>query len=80
MSIKILEHVSLKEYTTFKTGGIARFFCEVHTIDELKQALSNHKKFFILGGGSNILMGDYDGLVIKMNINNAGKNWDEYVD
>jgi UDP-N-acetylmuramate dehydrogenase len=79
MSIKILEDVSLKEYTTFKTGGIARFFCEVHTIDELKQALSSHKKFFILGGGSNILIGDYDGLVIKMNINNAGKNWDDFV-
>jgi len=79
MSIKILEHVSLKEYTTFKTGGIARFFCEVHTINELKQALSNHKKFFILGGGSNILIEDYDGLVIKMNINNAGRNWDDFV-
>lgn len=79
MSIKILEYVSLKEYTTFKTGGIARFFCEVHTIDELKQVLSNHKKFFILGGGSNILMGDYDGLVIKMNIDNAGRNWDDFV-
>lgn len=79
MSIYIQENVSLKEYTTFKTGGTARFFCEVNSIDELKQALTLHKKFFILGGGSNILMGDYDGLIIKMNIDNAGRNWDDFV-
>lgn len=79
MSIYIQENVSLKEYTTFKTGGVARFFCEVNSIDELKQALIIHKKFFILGGGSNILMGNYDGLVIKMNIDNAGRNWDDFV-
>lgn len=79
MSIKIEENFSLKELVTFKTGGIARFFCEVQTVDELKEALSLHKKFFILGGGSNILMGDYDGLVIKINIDNAGQNWDDFV-
>ncbi len=79
MSIKVLENVSLKEYTTFQTGGTARFFCVVNTTEELKEALSTHKKFFILGGGSNILIGDYDGLVIKMNIDNAGRNWDDFV-
>jgi UDP-N-acetylmuramate dehydrogenase len=79
MSIKIQENVSLIPYTTFKTGGTARFFCEVNTVEELKEALKAHKKFFILGGGSNILMGDYDGLVIKMNISNAGDNWDDFV-
>lgn len=79
MSIHIKENVSLKEYTTFKTGGTARFFCEVYTVDELKEVLTQHTKFFILGGGSNILIGDYDGLVIKMSIDNAGKNWDDFV-
>lgn len=79
MSIKIQENVSLIPYTTFKTGGTARFFCEVSTIDELKEALSLHKKYFVLGGGSNILINDFDGLVIKMNIDNAGKNWDDFV-
>lgn len=79
MSIKILENVSLKKYTTFQTGGTARFFCEVNTVEELKQAISVYKKFFLLGGGSNILIGDYDGLVIKMNIDNAGRNWDDFV-
>jgi UDP-N-acetylmuramate dehydrogenase len=79
MSIYIREHVSLKEYTTFKTGGVARFFCEVHTVNELKEVLTQHTKFFILGGGSNILIGDYDGLVIKMSIDNAGRNWDDFV-
>lgn len=79
MSIHIQENVSLIPYTTFKTGGTARFFCEVQTIDELKEVLALHKKYFILGGGSNILINDFDGVVIKMNIDNAGKNWDDFV-
>ncbi len=69
-----LEHVSLAPHTSFKIGGPARFFCIVKTVDELKAAVlfANSKKvpFFILGGGSNILISDkgFAGLVIKMEI------------
>ncbi len=70
--MKIQENVSLKEYTTFKIGGPARFFCVVTNEDELIEAVGFSKKnkigFFILGGGSNLLISDagFQGLVIKM--------------
>jgi UDP-N-acetylmuramate dehydrogenase len=70
--MKIQENVSLKEFTTFKIGGPARFFCIVTNEDELIEAIGFSKKnkieFFILGGGSNLLISDagFQGLVIKM--------------
>lgn len=70
--MKIQENISLKEYTTFKIGGPARFFCIVKNEDDLIEAINFSKKnkivYFILGGGSNILVADegFPGLVIKM--------------
>ena len=75
--MKILQDVQLGKYTTFKIGGLAHFFCVVTNVEELKEAVSFAKEknlpFFILGGGSNILISDegFAGLVIKMEI--AGK-------
>ncbi len=72
--MKITENQGLKELTTFKTGGNARYFCIVTNEDELIEAIGFSKKnkipFFILGGGSNILVADkgFDGLVIKIEI------------
>lgn len=63
----------LAPFTTFKIGGPARYFIEVVTKDELLDAIRWAKRkevsFFILGGGSNILVNDkgYNGLVIKNN-------------
>lgn len=60
-------------FTTFKIGGPAKYFIEVVTKEELLDAISWAKRkeiaFFILGGGSNILVNDkgYNGLVIKNN-------------
>lgn len=68
------ESVLLSNYTTFRIGGPARYFVEVGTVDELKQALAFAHKgglaVFILGGGSNILCSDsgFSGLVIKIAI------------
>lgn len=70
--MNILENVRLAEYTTFKIGGPARFFCSVSDETELLEAVgfARDKKLpiFVLGGGSNILIGDkgFDGLVIKI--------------
>lgn len=70
----IQEKISLAEFTTFKIGGPARFFCSVKNIADIEQAVRfAHDKnipFFILGGGSNILISDngFRGLVIKMEI------------
>lgn len=64
----------LAPYTTFRIGGPARYFVEVGSIEELRNAANfskeNNLRFFILGGGSNILVSDkgFNGLVIKMEI------------
>src|SRR3989344_4253961 len=95
--MEIRKNVILASYTTFKIGGPARYFCEVKSVDDLKSALrfskENDLHFFILGGGSNILVSDkgFDGLVIKMGIKGtefngelltvgAGENWDGVVE
>ncbi|MDO8500027.1 MAG: UDP-N-acetylmuramate dehydrogenase [bacterium] len=71
MSIVVKENISLKPYTVFKIGGNARFFVEVKSTEELKEALSfakgNGVPFFVAGAGSNILVSDkgFDGLYIK---------------
>lgn len=60
--------------TTFRIGGPARYFCIIRNEDELIEAIGYSKKnkipFFVLGGGSNILVADkgFDGLVIKNEI------------
>ncbi len=70
--MEIQKNIQLKEHSTFKIGGPAKFFCKVKTIDELKEALlwatKDKQRIFILGGGSNVLFMDkgFDGLVIKL--------------
>lgn len=64
--------VFLKNYTTFKIGGPAKYFLIVKTQKDLAKAILLAKKqnlpFFILGGGSNLLVSDkgFDGLVIQI--------------
>lgn len=64
--------ILLKNYTTFKIGGPAEYFCIVKNKDDLIGAVSFAKKtklpYFILGGGSNLLVSDkgFNGLVIKI--------------
>jgi len=70
--MKFLENILLAEYTTFKIGGKARWFCSVKNESDLIEALDfahkNKLAIFVLGGGSNILVDDggFAGLVIKM--------------
>lgn len=69
----ILEDISLKPYNTFHIDVHTRYFCEFSSLDEVKEVLSA-KQFqkeskLIIGGGSNLLLTkDYDGLVLKNNI------------
>ncbi|MBI2042153.1 MAG: UDP-N-acetylmuramate dehydrogenase [Candidatus Nealsonbacteria bacterium] len=69
--MKIQRAVPLKKYTTFQIGGPANYFCIAKTNNELIGALNFAKgkklPFFILGGGSNLLISDagFRGVVIK---------------
>lgn len=67
------ENFSLKPYNTFGVDANAKFFTEIHSIDELKEAInfSNTKNLplLLIGGGSNILLTkDFEGLAIKLNL------------
>jgi len=66
------ENVLLKDYTTFKIGGKAKYFYIAESTEDLVKAVLTSKKcslpFFVLGGGSNILVADkgFNGLVIRI--------------
>lgn len=56
------EHIELKDYCTFGIGGPARYFIEIHSIEEMQQAItychSSRCPFMVLGKGSNCLFDD----------------------
>jgi UDP-N-acetylmuramate dehydrogenase len=68
----VRKNVSLKNYTTFRIGGRAKYFFVVKTKEDLISAILVAKKiklpFFVLGGGSNLLVSDkgFNGFVIKI--------------
>lgn len=63
--------VVLAPFTSFGIGGPARYFFEAGTPTDIVRAVRAARqvgiKFFVLGGGSNILFDDagYDGLIIR---------------
>jgi len=71
--------VSLKNYSTFKIGGPAKYFLRTSDKNELKniiaRAIELNITFRILGGGSNTLIDDngFDGLVLVYGIKDASK-------
>jgi len=82
-SIKgIQKNIPLAPYTTFKIGGPAKYFYVAKTEEDLIGVIKLAKKlklpFFVLGGGSNLLVSDkgYEGLVInfQFSIFNFQKN------
>ena len=78
----IKKNILLKNCTTFKIGGKAKYFFIAKTqkdlISAVKTAKKNNLPFFILGQGSNLLVSDrgYNGLVInfQFSIFNFQKN------
>lgn len=69
---KIKKNIVLAPYTTFKIGGPAKYFFETDNEKELVEILKFCKEkkipYFVLGGGSNILVSDkgFKGIVIKI--------------
>lgn len=74
MDIRIQQNILLNNYTTFRIGGPAKYFSVVNNKDDLIKAVefakSKYLPYFILGGGSNLLVSDsgFKGLVIKNEI------------
>lgn len=76
---KIQKNIDLSKLTTIKIGGKARYYVEVSSSDQLKEALSwsegQQLPFYILGGGSNTVFGDgfFEGLILQINIRGIKK-------
>jgi len=64
----------LAPFTSFNTGGQAKYFISATSEEEINKAVKSAIRleipFFIIGGGSNLLVSDkgFDGLIIKVNI------------
>jgi UDP-N-acetylmuramate dehydrogenase len=59
---KVKENVSLAPYTSARIGGQADYLITAHSSDELAEIMKliwkEHLPYFILGGGSNVLVSD----------------------
>lgn len=64
--------VSLKNFSTLKIGGVAKFFAspssEIEITEIVEWAKVNNITYFVIGHGSNLLFEDdgYQGLIIKL--------------
>lgn len=76
---RIENNILLKNHTTFRIGGRAKYFLRTSDKKELKKivemASKNNISFLVIGGGSNILFSDngFDGLVISYRAENFSK-------
>lgn len=72
--MEVHTNIPLKNFTTMKLGGPARFMVEARTPEEVKtvydNAASKNLPIFILGGGSNVIARDegFVGIVIRIRI------------
>ncbi|MFY9742844.1 MAG: UDP-N-acetylmuramate dehydrogenase [Candidatus Sulfotelmatobacter sp.] len=68
------ENIPLAPLSTFKIGGLARYFVAAKDMAEVQEAVawarSSNLPLFVLGGGSNLLIADagWPGLVLKVAI------------
>ena len=70
--MEIQENVSLGPKTTMRIGGTARYYADIHTKEDLEEAVQCAKEkdvpFIILGGGSNTIFadGEIDALIVRI--------------
>lgn len=68
----VLQNESMAKHTTFRVGGEADFFVEIGSVEELSNIIKYLKQtdhqYFILGNGSNLLVGDkgYEGVILHL--------------
>lgn len=72
MALDFKQNEPLKNHSTFRIGGPARYFVAVENKEEILEAIGFAKEkslpYVVIGSGSNILFRDegFDGVVIKM--------------
>lgn len=72
----IEQNINLSQFTTFRIGGLAKYFLTSDDIDEIRNVIKfckeNNIKYKVIGWGSNLLISDdgFEGLIIKINNKN----------
>lgn len=72
------ENESMTLHTTFRAGGLARYFVSPTSIDEIKAIIevckSSRMPYYVIGNGSNLLVSDkgYEGVIIHLGSRFAG--------
>ncbi len=70
----VKENESMSAHTAFRIGGAARLFVTVASADEFVSAVKAAREFsipfFVMGGGTNLLVSDdgFDGVIIQANM------------
>ena len=70
--MKYIENANLKQYNTYKINTMASFMYEPESVEEIKDLLKNLRdkniKYYILGGGSNVILPNenFVGAIIKL--------------
>lgn len=93
--MQIKENVNLAKLNSFRSGNIARYFCECESVDDVMSAIdfakNNNLEILIIGEGTNTLFVDNcSDLLVKIKIETlrfepdrvvagAGLNWDNFV-
>lgn len=69
---EVLENVSLKKFSTFGIGGIARYLIKPNNEGDLSRLIQHlnkeNIKYYVLGNSSNVILddNDFDGVIIKL--------------
>ena len=83
--MRIQENISLKEFTKFRIGGMARYYVAAKEPEDVRDAVVFAKEhsleYVILAGGSNVLVSDcgFDGVVIHIQLYNMYWQEDEAI-
>ena len=69
--MKIFKNKNLKDLTSFKIASLANYFVEIYNLDDFliffNWQRDKNLPIFILGGGTNILIDNFNGIVLKPN-------------
>lgn len=70
--MEIKKNVNLHDFNTFMLPSVAKYFCEVETIDDIFDLIKidefNWKKYFLWQWANTIFTWDFDWLIVKINI------------
>src|SRR5688500_16566954 len=80
--IEIKDNVDLFPFNTFHIHARARRLVTIRTVEEAREVFKSdifrNQRHIILGGGSNILLtGDFDGVVVKNEIEGISTVWED---